>query len=907
MLSIETSNIDLEIKNIDKVIFENIERDINFDRGFMSQNILTRLRNLIEHTALKIFSNVEGYELAINYENIAKSVRYVKKTTRYKFLGKFHTFTQNSVGHRTPTNENAERLMLKYYEYLLLLKKFYQTECEFVILNNINKFPLNTDESYYKYYGEIASKIDSVNFRKERTFVSGRYYIQKRKPFFINNNIYYEITLSPENENLNKTERITIYTKCNIDTNYAIKISLLRVKAKIFDCYTDINIVDTWQISIRPCEIKNFYKIFGKEIEMLTSYGEYKEVMNYLTQFNVNLLDLVTADNIEYTKIKTYFNNRTKTCYIFDLLDKCRRIVNYNMPGCNIIRYLLYKCNNRIIKSQYNNESNKLMSNLYFKWESIPFDRMPFVFSPHNHNPKGYDLIECIEAIDRKDELMARYIIINAEQNGCIYTSKDELMYFGNVDELIKVYNSKLYKKHKYMEIKLENDVVYINEYQESTVKIINILKEFSKDGIIGYKQGVEYWLSNTNIEIDDNNKKEILKMMFEKTKVSMIYGAAGTGKTTMINYISNYYDKENKLYLANTHPAVENLKRKVSASNSTFYTIKKILYNDYIQKECDLLIIDECSTVSNRDMLKILSTIKFKLLILVGDIYQIESITFGNWFNISKIIFSENVIHELQVPYRSNNDNLKELWTKVRNLDDDIIECIVRNRYSKKIDSSILDSYNDGEIILCLNYDGLYGINNINRFMQNSNKSMAYEWGINTFKVGDPILFNETNRFLPIIYNNLKGKIVKIDREEHRIWFDIEIDGVIDGIVAENAGLELLSTSESKSVIRFFVNQYKDLDDDIDDSENIVPFNVAYAVSIHKCQGLEYKSVKIIITQEIEERISHNIFYTAITRARENLKIYWTPECENNVIKNLKCRFNAKDASIIRNKITKY
>ena len=45
-----------------------------------------------------------------------------------------------------------------------------------------------------------------------------------------------------------------------------------------------------------------------------------------------------------------------------------------------------------------------------------------------------------------------------------------------------------------------------------------------------------------------------------------------------------------------------------------------------------------------------------------------------------------------------------------------------------------------------------------------------------------------------------------------------------------------------------------------------MVPFQIAYAVSIHKAQGLEYESVKVVITEDIDEMITHNIFYTAIT-----------------------------------------
>lgn len=45
---------------------------------------------------------------------------------------------------------------------------------------------------------------------------------------------------------------------------------------------------------------------------------------------------------------------------------------------------------------------------------------------------------------------------------------------------------------------------------------------------------------------------------------------------------------------------------------------------------------------------------------------------------------------------------------------------------------------------------------------------------------------------------------------------------------------------------------------------------------------------MKVVITNEIEEMVSHNIFYTAITRAKEKLKIYWSPETEKRVLENM-------------------
>lgn len=48
-------------------------------------------------------------------------------------------------------------------------------------------------------------------------------------------------------------------------------------------------------------------------------------------------------------------------------------------------------------------------------------------------------------------------------------------------------------------------------------------------------------------------------------------------------------------------------------------------------------------------------------------------------------------------------------------------------------------------------------------------------------------------------------------------------------------------------------------------DSRTKFPFQIAYALSIHKTQGLEFDSVKIIITKETNEQITKNIFYTVV------------------------------------------
>ena len=162
---------------------------------------------------------------------------------------------------------------------------------------------------------------------------------------------------------------------------------------------------------------------------------------------------------------------------------------------------------------------------------------------------------------------------------------------------------------------------------------------------------------------IDDDSKKEALRQMFANSHVALIYGSAGTGKSTLIKHISNFWADKAKIFLANTHPAVDNMRRKVTAGNSEYSTIAKFLSNRNNDTDCDILFIDECSTVSNDDMCHVLEKANFKLLVLVGDIFQIESIYFGNWFSIAQKFVPETSIFELTHPYRTTNSELLTVW----------------------------------------------------------------------------------------------------------------------------------------------------------------------------------------------------------------------------------------------------
>lgn len=893
--------IDKAIQDTNEVICDNISQLSFVNRGLLSQNILSQIRNFVEYVAIKAYSNGQDVDPNDYTLNVA-ALKDMQRRGDLRFLYKFHEMLQKSVSHYTVDRDGSERLMLKYYEHLLKIKLYLKSTFNLDVLENISDFPLNTDTELSDYYEKIAERIEFPSEFSYPVTYNDRYYVQKVKPFFVNQKIYYEVTFTAANANVSKFNRVIAFTQREIVDNYAVKFWIHNDIIRVLDKDMSILVIDEYEVSIRPCEWDNLSEIFGPRVKHNTNSNEYKELMRYLSTVKMTLTELVSSDQEYYNFIKDTITRHAQTVKIFGLLDQCRNIIIDNKPGANVLRYLLHIMNNRVIKWQLWREQCGGLSNLYLSYGCIPFDRMPYCTSLRQHNPKIYDLFESIPASSHEHELFDRYIKNTTEIEGHLFTPKDEIEGFDDIDSLIEKFNSSLYYKHTGRRIEEYRKHLYIRSYVEDSTAIIKKLQELASSGVSQYTASVDSWISREAYLIDDGGKKEVIRQMFVNSHVALIYGSAGTGKSTLIKHISNFWADKDKMFLANTHPAVDNMRRKVTAGNSEYNTIAKFLSKRNTHTDCDILFIDECSTVSNDDMRRVLEKANFKLLVLVGDIYQIESIYFGNWFSIAQKFVPKTSIFELTHPYRTTNNNLLTVWDRVRKLDDAILEPLVKNGYVARLDESIFEHSEDDEIILCLNYDGLYGINNINRFLQNTNPNERVIWGINTYKVGDPILFNESNIFSPLIHNNSKGRIVDIRPEEQKIWFDIELDESINEIDAWGYDFELLGESETgNSIISFSVNKYRNTDEDDEDNDStVVPFQVAYAVSIHKAQGLEYDSVKIVITNETEERITHSIFYTAITRAKNQLKIYWSPETEQSVLERLEVKNSTKDAHLL-------
>lgn len=615
-----------QIHSADEAICENIE-SLSDQRALLSQNVLAQLRNLVEGVAVRLHAGRSDAEF--NYAAVKPGLDFVRANAKLNFLGKFHNLIQTSASHYTLDGDASERLMLKYYEYLHRIRSLLKDSCGIAVLANLEKFPIDLDPSLREYHDKIAARIESARMAPlpPDNSARDRYYIHKTRPFFVGDRIYYEVTFYRAINKVSKFDRIIAFTDIDMTDEYAAMLTVKSDSIEVLGQTMPITIIRDWEVSIRPCEFDNFARLLGVSTKVRTNSGEYQYLMRRLTWTSGSLLDLIDISDEKYEASRAEGIVGGSKSQIFPVLDKARGIARSSAPGHNVLRYLMLRMHNQFLKLQYNWEGCGRLSGLNLKYGCIPFDQMPLCTSLPGHNPRYWDLVQSLDTAGRNHELFARRVTNNVERHGILYTPVSEIEELGDLNELISTYNSKLYHKHADRRLVLDKGHVFICGYEDDTVSIVEKLQEFASSGIAGYTQAVERWIDETPRGIDDEIKIDALKLLFSQSRVALIYGAAGTGKSTMVDHIANYFNDKEKLFLAHTNPAIDNLKRRVNAQNSTFRTISSHLYRGASDPEYDLLVIDECSTVSDANLIKVLEKTSCKLLVLVGDVYQIESI----------------------------------------------------------------------------------------------------------------------------------------------------------------------------------------------------------------------------------------------------------------------------------------
>lgn len=875
-------------------------------RDYISNRIVNGLYDLCY--AVLILNAIKlGYEDV--YERLAWELAQFNVETKYlcNFLKGI-----KYVGSRIPEDGQAERLMLKYHSYLWEIRRFLRNNYNIKVLDNLEGFPLNTDKLDEEYYEMVAHSIFYIDLTPKNPTVT-RYYIQRKTPFFVNGERYFEITLQLAGRYATKFNRITVYTKENISTRYSIQIAYENAEINLWGVKNKIKFVTNWKVSIDPRCLNLLSKFLYKSTKISSKYGEYNSLMNFLTKTGMNFLDIIRLCDANYNKVLNDIFEKTNTSEIKEILSelKLKYANSSGQIGQYTIRYILLNLREEAIEEVLPDLYNsKLLKNgPYISSKCYPFETKPFISNIAGGKSSKGRLVDILEIVDdpQKYNIVRPYLEIERQikETRELYFNIDSV---ANQEEVDK-YNASLddWEKGQGFSIKSDNKLLFIESYEKTTLSILTKLISLSKCANKGQKTVNAEYIKGCNIDFDDKIKEVALKNAFVNTNIMLIYGAAGTGKTTLMNYLSNMMCDSKKLFLSKTRTALENLERNIdSGVDSDFKTIDSYAKSSAIL-DYDIVFIDECSTIDNRTMDMFLKKVNEQtLLVLSGDIYQIESIDYGNWFYYAKdIIKSKGTNVELFSTWRTNKKELKSLWKEVRTVEPIITEKLsMDGPFSSDIGEDIFVR-EEGEVVLCLNYDGKFGLNNMNLYFQNANtSSKAYTWNEWTFKVGDPIIFVNPNRS-SLLYNNLTGRIVSISKNDSAILFTLDVDTVLNKQQCRNENFEVLQEMEAKTRILLDVIMYNDELKDEDRIKTIVPFQIAYAVSIHKAQGLEFNSVKIVIPSNNAEKITHDIFYTAITRAKEKLRIYWSAETMQSIVEGFaKEKREQKSLMLIKKKL---
>ena len=722
-----------EVKRIiqvcDDEVTDSIERldVLNKNRDNVSKRILTRLNDLCA-SALLLNAIRDGHQ----HPSIAFAWEHSFLSIETKYLGNFYRGLQY-IGRRIPDDGQSERLMLKYYNFMWQIRKSLQESYGITVLRNLEKFLEYTgsDELDKQYYKLVADAFGTVNYGLTNHSAT-RFYVQKKTPFYIGTERYFEVTLQQSGIYASKYNRITAYTQQNISTSYSIQIEYAPATISLWGIDTEIKLITAWEVSIDPRCLNKLGRILKMPLKLSTNYGEYDTLMQFLTRTGMNFLEMIDLREVKFSGVLETVYQHSKTSYFKDVLQKLRE--NYtassNLFGKYTVRYLLLNLREelleRVMPSQFSPQWK--CDDLFLSRKCLPFERNPLISDLVGSKTSTTNQAKYLASVVEKEksETAIPYwtIMKYIQETGEIYCDIDSKLTRSSIQK----YNDQLdsWEKGQGYGITVKEDVAYIDSYEESTLFILKKLFEMSNIPNKGQKEFNERYLRQSEIVFSDLKKEVALKYAFVNSRLLLIYGAAGTGKTTLINMISTMMAGRRKLFLTKTHTALQNLQRRIEnpGADASFVSIdsftKRVNLPDY-----DIIFVDECSTIDNRVMKVFLEKMRpDTFLVLAGDIYQIESIEFGNWFSYAKdLIKSQGANVELLSTWRTKDQDLIELWKEVRSKGQLITEkLVIDGPFSENIGENIFNCEIKDEVVLCLNYDGKFGLNNMNNYFQNAN-----------------------------------------------------------------------------------------------------------------------------------------------------------------------------------------
>jgi len=412
---------------------------------------------------------------------------------------------------------------------------------------------------------------------------------------------------------------------------------------------------------------------------------------------------------------------------------------------------------------------------------------------------------------------------------------------------------------------------IFLKEYDDaendSAQMIARLLDQNNMLGLSvkGVSQCLDDYCRSSDIRFTENQKNAVLRSLM--TRLSIITGGPGTGKTTILKAIiavfRRLHPNDAITLLAPTGKAA---RRMTETSGCPAHTIHSELqiYEDMsssgIMISPGLVVVDETSMLDNLILAKLLRAInpRSSQLIFIGDVNQLPSVGPGL---VLKEMIGSGVIPK------------SELVEIFRQKDK---ASIIDNAY--KVNHSQTD-------LICDESFQIVSVSDEDEAVRKIEEIYAEEtdrWGIDNVALLSPLRRTQ-NRFIcvsdslnQILQNQVipsSNASVTFNGREFRIgdrvlqWKNTKTSangdvGTITDIIQTDDGV-------------FVKVKWENGNESEENRETMADISLAYSISIHKSQGSEYQCVIIpLISSQICSLFQKKLLYTGLTRSKSRIVI---------------------------------